>query len=345
MIYQTISTQRELTQFIDGHRRIFLYGANSLAAGLIVFLMQEDVKISGVIARDGEREKAENDVIRPLALSKTRLFPGDGVILCVEEREAEEIGHELEQRIESGDIAWNRFMRDDFFSRPESDAIRSRERGFFSRYQTLQAIGEQTGTDKATKYHNYCNKYEFFLRDLRDRAFTMIELGVFRGASVRMWREFFPRARIIGVDRDEKCRSSVREDERTALLIRDVCTEGTLAELRACRPTLIVDDASHIWSEQIRALFGLYDSLTDGGIYLLEDLNTSFLPLSVERYADQRTSAYEIVSAIAEEVSGDGRIRLSRNRGLLPYIDGIERIARQTEMVCFMKDCCILIKK
>jgi len=330
-------------QFIDQHKRIFLYGANSIAAGLSVILMQDGIIITGVIVGDGE--KGVNTSIQIQTLNKTRLYPGDGVILCVDEQCAETVGQELEQKIEAADIALNHFMKDDFFVRPECDVNQSREHGFFAQYRILQTLGDETGTDKAENYHNYCNKYEFFLRNFQDRDFTLIELGVFRGGSLLMWRKFFPNARIIGVDKNEKCGELVTVDERTILLIRDASMPDTLAELGTYQPSVIVDDASHIWSDQIRALFGLYESLTDGGIYILEDINTSFLPLNTRLYADQMVSTYQILSAIAEEVSGNGHVRLNQNRAFFPYADEIEHIAHQTEMVCFIRDSCILIKK
>ena len=74
----------------------------------------------------------------------------------------------------------------------------------------------------------------------------------------------------------------VEEDEKTVIITGDVCSEEILERLREYKPSIIVDDASHIWSEQIHALFGLFDSLAVGGLYILEDIHTSFLPLNAE---------------------------------------------------------------
>jgi hypothetical protein len=139
----------------------------------------------------------------------------------------------------------------------------------------------------------------------------------------------------------------VEEDEKTVIITGDVCSEKILERLREYQPSIIVDDASHIWSEQIHALFGLFDSLAVGGLYILEDIHTSFLPLNAEfhLYSDQTVSAYRVFSAIAQEVTGDDRVRIHRQRELVPFIDAIEHIAIQTEMVCFIHDSCILIKK
>ena len=347
MNYQILSSQKELLQFVDSHRRIFICGVNQAAAGMILYLTQEGVRVCGVVAV-GDPPEARGFAGVPIRmLSSIQWNAYDGVILCVEKQEAEAVSGELDKTLRPEQVAFNGFMGSSFIVRPEGDAPRSRESGYFSPYKELQTIGEETGTDKAGNYHNYCNKYEFFLQKLRDRDFVLLELGVFHGASLRMWRRYFSRAQIIGVDIMEKCREFVAEDERTTLLIRDIASADTLNELRAYHPSVIVDDASHRWSQQIQALFGLFDSLTPGGLYILEDIHTSFLPKNTwyDPYSDQMVSAYRIVSAIAEEVTGNDRVRIYQKRELWPYIDEIEHIAAQTEMVSFMHDSCILIKK
>ncbi len=345
--YVTLSNQKELLQFVDLHKRILVFGATPKSAGLINYLLQEGIKVRGVIVNDGQREKYIFESLLVRELSKIKLYEDDGVILNVDEQSIDEVVLELVKKIDCSQIAYNSFMNSSFIFQPESQVSQSREKGYFSKYKELQKIGELFGTDKAGDYHNYCNKYEFLLKDYREKEFTLIELGVFRGASIQMWRQYFKKARIIGVDKNEKSRESIKEDSNTTILIKDISLPESLEELREYHPSIIVDDASHIWSQQIRALFGLFDSLSDGGIYILEDIHTSFLPLNTQYhiYADQMVSAYKVVSAIAEEVTGDDRVRIYNQRELLPYIDDIERIAAQTEMVCFIHDSCILIKK
>lgn len=347
MKYQILSSQKELIRFVDGHRRIFIYGVNPTAAGVIHYLTQEGIRVCGVVVIGEPPEARGFEGVPIRLLSSIHWNAYDGLILSVEKQEAEAISGELEKKVQPDQVAFNGFMWSSFIVRPEGDAPRSRESGYFSPYKELQAIGAETGTDKAGDYHNYCNKYEFFLQQFRDRDFVLLELGVFHGASLRMWRQYFSRARIIGVDVMETCRQYVAEDGRTALLIRDISSADTLHALRAYHPSVIVDDASHIWSQQIQALFGLFDALTPGGVYILEDIHTSFLPLNTRyhAYSDQMVSAYRILSAIAEEVTGNDQIRIYQKRELLPYIEGIEQIAAQTELVSFMHDSCILIKK
>ena len=70
---------------------------------------------------------------------------------------------------------------------------------------TLDELAWTYRTDKSSGWHNYMVHYERHLRHLRESRFTFLELGVgpdgaTKGASLFAWRDFFPNARIVGVD-------------------------------------------------------------------------------------------------------------------------------------------------
>ena len=143
----------------------------------------------------------------------------------------------------------------------------------------LHATGARFRTDKASKSHDYLRLYEFFFAPLRNDAFTLLELGVGpthkMGASLMTWKSYFPNASIVGVDNKTEARSVAQE--RIGIEVGDL---GRIEYVKALAdkytPRVIVDDASHIWSHQILALEGLFWSLESGGIYILEDVHTSF---------------------------------------------------------------------
>ncbi len=201
----------------------------------------------------------------------------------------------------------------------------------------LESIGQKMETDKASANHNYLDKYEFLLAPMRDKAFTLLELGVFLGASERMWQEYFPHAQIIGVDIAENCRNFA--DERINILIRDLSDETVLKELAEIHPRIIVDDASHLWSHQIKALFSLFSSLPSGGIYILEDMETSFFS-GDNSYADYAVDAYTICERIM-------RVSASKlpDRQKDEFSDIITAIGMAVEMAVIIKGSCILIRR
>jgi hypothetical protein len=144
----------------------------------------------------------------------------------------------------------------------------------------LNDIGLKYGTDKAT-FHKYL---DFYQRHLPDRSFKgrLLEIGVMDGNSMRMWREYYPDAEIVGIDTG---------------LQWDLKIDGvTLLELDGTDPKqtnplgmfdIIIDDASHYTADQQKSFEHLfYNQLTPGGLYVLEDLHTSFRPEFVNSKID-----------------------------------------------------------
>ena len=66
--------------------------------------------------------------------------------------------------------------------------------------ESLEDIGRKWGTDKSTVLHHYLNFYERFLSPIRSDVKKVLEIGVLFGQSVKMWRDYFPNAQIVGFD-------------------------------------------------------------------------------------------------------------------------------------------------
>ena len=210
--------------------------------------------------------------------------------------------------------------------------------GFFNHYQKLDTLGCQYETDKSSLRHHYLDKYEFFLQAFCDKEFVFMELGVFKGSSAKMWKQYFQKAQIVGVDINSDCKKY--EEERLHIIIANLADDFSLQQLAKLGASIIVDDASHLWSHQIKALLTLFPSLPSGGIYIMEDLGTSLNRDIWPGYDDAPVSGYDLCSQIAEVVTGKGNLR---SPGL--YREEIERIGRETEMISFIKGSCILVKR
>ncbi len=148
---------------------------------------------------------------------------------------------------------------------------------------SLESLATFFGTDK-WGVHRYASLYARHLSPLRKDRFTLLEIGIggYRrertgGASLRMWKHYFPKAQIIGLDIYDK--SFVNQDRILAyqgsqtdeLLLRKIARQhGPLG--------VVVDDGSHR-PEHIRATFDvLFPLLADGGFYVIEDTQTSYWP-------------------------------------------------------------------
>jgi hypothetical protein len=61
------------------------------------------------------------------------------------------------------------------------------------------------------KWHHYFDIYTRYFERFRDHPITMLEIGVFRGGSLRMWKKYFhPDSTIVGIDVDESCQLAAR---------------------------------------------------------------------------------------------------------------------------------------
>ena len=130
---------------------------------------------------------------------------------------------------------------------------------------TLQQWGLYHKTDKAT-HHKFCDFYEQRIGEPR----TILEFGVLNGASLKMWRDRYPHATVIGFDIEDK----------PAILgvgvYKNDCTADNNFICRFVEYDLIIDDASHKTVDQIKAFELWWPNVNKGGHYIIEDTHTMY---------------------------------------------------------------------
>lgn len=151
------------------------------------------------------------------------------------------------------------------------------------RNMDLSELAVHFKTDKCG-IHRYTQHYQRHLEQWRNEQFTLLEIGIGGysrarqgGASLRMWKHYFRKAQIIGLDIEDK--SFVIEDRIRAYRGSQV-DEAILHRIvdEAGPIRVIVDDGSHR-PEHIRKTFALlFPLLEQGGIYIIEDTQTSYWP-------------------------------------------------------------------
>ena len=153
-------------------------------------------------------------------------------------------------------------------------------------------VGEATGTPdnelfrifsadtNVHKWHHYFDIYERYFGRYRDRPIRMLEIGVFRGGSLRMWKQYFhPDSTIVGIDVDPSCAAHEIPDRSVYVRIGSQADPNFLAEVNGeFGPfDIILDDGSHKTHHQILSFGALFrDALTEGGCYMVEDMHTNY---------------------------------------------------------------------
>ena len=147
----------------------------------------------------------------------------------------------------------------------------------------LNEIGQKYWTDKVE--HTFLPFYEKYIenKDIK----SVLEIGIYQGASIKMWREYFPNAEITWIDLFPK--DSI---EWCTVLRWDASNKDFLDTLWTF--DLIIDDWSHLMSHQKKTFEILWEHLNEWGFYIVEDLHTSFM----EEYIDEQPKAYEYFTNI-----------------------------------------------
>jgi regulator of replication initiation timing len=179
---------------------------------------------------------------------------------------------------------------------------------------SLTDLANRFGSDKGTNpgdwglAHGYAAIYERFLSVRRFEPLRLLELGVWKGGSLRMWESYLPNAQIIGI---ENLPNVVQEpSKRSEILIGDAANEqflsDTLHRFSGGKVDIVIDDASHILDQQVRTFETLFPFVEDGGLYFVEDVSGS-------RFKDG-------------------------NRGLLPFLDFLDYSWNLAQETTFFSD-------
>lgn len=133
-------------------------------------------------------------------------------------------------------------------------------------------------TDKNT-LHSYLPAYQVLFGPLRDAARHVLEIGIHRGGSIRMWHDFFPNALITGVDVDARASANVPDSPRVRVVIGDAYSDAALQALSSCAYDILIDDGPHTLESQCYFAREYARFLAPGGVLVIEDVqNMDWIP-------------------------------------------------------------------
>jgi len=156
---------------------------------------------------------------------------------------------------------------------------------------TINIDAEGTGMNDLEKYfhgnpgrliHKWKHYFEIYDRHFarfRGRPINVVEIGVYKGGSLQMWKQYFgPQARIFGIDIDPAC--SAFAEEQIEIIIGSQEDRTFLRSLgeRIPRIDVLIDDGGHTMNQQIATFEELFPHVAADGVYLCEDLHTSYWP-------------------------------------------------------------------
>ncbi len=146
---------------------------------------------------------------------------------------------------------------------------------------SLSYIAKNYATDKYG-HHSFTPIYDFWMNKWVDTPIVLLELGIGGyeypdrgGGSLEMWRDYFSRAKIVGVDLYNKQGLNIKGvDIRQGSQLDEAFLKSLINEIGV--PDAIIDDASHINNYTIATFEILFPLLKSGGLYFIEDCHTSY---------------------------------------------------------------------
>ena len=147
--------------------------------------------------------------------------------------------------------------------------------------KNLAKLAVAFGTDKEGRHH-YAKHYQRHFGPLQHEKLNVLEIGIGEtdnpkggGASLRMWKAYFPNSRIFGIDiydksyHDDHRIKTFRGSQEDERFLRKVVDEIGAIDI-------VIDDGSHLNNHVITTFKILFPLLSSNGIYAVEDLHTSY---------------------------------------------------------------------
>lgn len=157
-------------------------------------------------------------------------------------------------------------------------------------------------TDKHKGEFPHSDLYGVLFSNFQDQAICFLEIGVNKGGSIPVWEEYFPNATLLATDIKPDC--LLRATERTKIsLVDQFDAEAMTAYADEHGPfDVVIDDGSHYSSHQILTLETLWPYMKPGGLFIIEDTETSYIE-EYRRAEGDGFSCVEYCKALVDTVN------------------------------------------
>ncbi len=220
-------------------------------------------------------------------------------------------------------------------------------------YKYLDNLALTAGTDKSSAFHNYTKIYSKYFDSLRNEKIKFLEIGIYFGDSVKLWESYFPNADLYFVDINPSLiKYHSTRSQYHYVNQADAKAMHKLANALSGNFDVIIDDGGHKMDQQIISFQALFPYVKSGGLYIIEDLHTSYWkeygghgkigkPASgsgtCTEFLKERIDDLNYTAGVTQ-CADSNKISPDLKKSLNCYQDNIEAIH-------FYKSLCIIIKK
>jgi predicted O-methyltransferase YrrM len=131
------------------------------------------------------------------------------------------------------------------------------------------------------KWASYLTLYDELFASRRQRATSILEIGVQNGGSLDIWAKYFPNAEhVTGCDINERCRQLAYDDPRIRVVVGDATDAAIAAKVvdTAGAFDIVIEDGSHYPADVIAAFLLYWPHVKPGGLFVAEDLHCDYFP-------------------------------------------------------------------
>ena len=191
--------------------------------------------------------------------------------------------------------------------------------------------------DYSVKWEKYFPVYEKYFNQFKNKKITFIEIGIFNGGSLKMWKNYFGKdSKIIGIDINSECKKFEEKENNIFVEIGNQSDNNFWRSFfeKYGNVDAILDDGGHTNLDQIMTTVNTVQYINDGGILMVEDTHTSY----VDEYNSSKKYSFinfskKIIDDINSNIELDLGIKI--NFSLKKYIYSVNFYE---SIVCFSID-------
>lgn len=144
---------------------------------------------------------------------------------------------------------------------------------------SLEEISKKYRSDKGSVYHNYLEIYDKYFSKYQHTLENFLEIGLWEGESIRMWRDYFSVGNLVGADILDLSHVVLPDTQIHICDQSDRNQLETLVSNTYSKFDIIIDDGGHMMHQQQITLATMFKYLKPNGIFVIEDLHTSGNPV------------------------------------------------------------------
>jgi len=142
---------------------------------------------------------------------------------------------------------------------------------------SLQKYFIENDGKQINKWMHYFEIYNKHFNRFLGKKITLLEIGIFQGGSIDMWKSYFgDNVKIYAIDINPLCKKF--EGDNVEIFIGSQNDKDFLEGVKKVIPKIdiLIDDGGHMMDQQITTFNSLFEHVNEGGLYLCEDTHTSY---------------------------------------------------------------------